>query len=82
MICLGVIIRGQTPHFEYIASAAAQGISQAGLQTGVPILFGVITADTVEQAIERGGAKSANKGYEAAMAAVEVVNLYRDKLGR
>ncbi|HSV33615.1 MAG TPA: 6,7-dimethyl-8-ribityllumazine synthase [Pyrinomonadaceae bacterium] len=81
VICLGVIIRGQTPHFEYIASAVAQGISQAGMQTGVPVLFGVITADTVEQAIERAGAKPDNKGYEAAMAAVEVVNLYREKLG-
>src|SRR6266496_5613905 len=79
VICLAVIIRGQTPHFEYIASAAAQGISQAGMQTGVPILFGVITAVTVEQAIERAGAKSANKGYEASKAAVEVVNLYRDR---
>jgi 6,7-dimethyl-8-ribityllumazine synthase len=79
VICLGVIIRGQTPHFDYIAGAAAQGISEAGLRTGVPVLFGVITADTVEQAIERSGARQNNKGYEAAGAAVEVVNLYRDK---
>jgi 6,7-dimethyl-8-ribityllumazine synthase len=81
VICLGVIIRGQTPHFDYIAAATAQGISEAGMRTGVPVLFGVITADTVEQAIERAGARQNNKGYEAAMAAVEVVNLYRDKFG-
>ena len=77
VICLGVIIRGDTPHFEYIAASAARGISEAGLRTGVPLLFGVITADNIEQANERSGNDKNNKGYEAAIAAVEVVNLYK-----
>jgi 6,7-dimethyl-8-ribityllumazine synthase len=77
VVCLGVIIRGQTPHFEYIAAEVARGISQAALQTGVPVLFGVVTADTVEHAIDRAGVKLGNKGFEAATAAVELVNLYR-----
>ncbi len=77
VICLGVIIRGDTPHFDYIAAATARGISEAGLRTGVPLLFGVITADNVEQANDRSGADQNNKGYEAAMAAIEVVSLYR-----
>lgn len=78
VICLGVIIRGETPHFEYIASEVARGIGAASLKTGVPLLFGVITAENVDQAIDRAGVKLGNKGYEAAMAAVELVNLYRD----
>ena len=77
VICLGVIIRGDTPHFEYIAATAARGISDAGMRTGVPLLFGVITADNVEQANERSANDTNNKGHEAAMAAVEMVNLYR-----
>lgn len=77
VICLGVIIRGETPHFEYIATETARGISEAGLKTGVPLLFGVITADNVEQAQARAGENSSNKGFEAATAAVELVNLYR-----
>jgi 6,7-dimethyl-8-ribityllumazine synthase len=77
VVCLGVIIRGQTPHFEYIAAEVARGISQVALQTGVPVLFGVVTADTVEHAIDRAGVKLGNKGFEAATAAVELVNLYR-----
>ncbi len=77
VICLGVIIRGDTPHFDYIAAATARGISEAGLRTGVPLLFGVITADNVEQANDRAAADQNNKGYEAAMAAIEVVSLYR-----
>lgn len=77
VICLGVIIRGDTPHFDYIAASAARGISEAGLRTGVPLLFGVITADNVEQANERSASGKHNKGYEAALAAVEVVNLFR-----
>ena len=81
VICLGVIIRGDTPHFEYIAAATARGISEAGLRTGVPLLFGVITADNVEQANDRAAADQNNKGYEAAMAAIEVVNLYRRSFG-
>ena len=78
VICLGVIIRGDTPHFDYIAAAAARGISEAGLRTGVPLLFGVITADNIEQANDRSRDDRNNKGYEAAMAAVDVVNLYRN----
>jgi 6,7-dimethyl-8-ribityllumazine synthase len=78
IICLGTIIRGQTPHFEYIASEVARGIAQAGLETGVPVIFGVVTADTIDQAIDRAGVKLGNKGFEAATTAVELVNLYRE----
>jgi len=81
VICLGVIIRGDTPHFDYIAAAAARGISEAGLRTGVPLLFGIITADNIEQANERSGNNKNNKGYEAAMAAVEIANLYKKFFG-
>jgi 6,7-dimethyl-8-ribityllumazine synthase len=77
IICVGTIIRGQTPHFEYIASEVASGIAQAGLQTGVPAIFGVVTADTIDQAIDRAGVKLGNKGFEAATTAVELVNLYK-----
>ena len=77
VICLGVIIRGDTPHFEYIANETTRGIGEASLKTGVPLLFGVITADNVEQANERAGEGPGNKGFEAAMAAVELANLYR-----
>jgi len=76
IICLGTIIRGQTPHFEYIASQAARGIAQVALETSVPVAFGVITADTLEQAIDRAGTKAGNKGADAAMVAVEMVNLF------
>jgi 6,7-dimethyl-8-ribityllumazine synthase len=78
VICLGTIIRGQTPHFDYIAAEATKGIAQAGMQSGLPVVFGVVTADTVEQALDRAGVKAGNKGFEAAMSAVELVNLYRD----
>ncbi|MHB0923701.1 MAG: 6,7-dimethyl-8-ribityllumazine synthase [Bellilinea sp.] len=78
VICLGVIIRGSTPHFDYVAGEAAKGIAQAGLQTGVPVTFGVITSDTLEQAIERAGSKAGNKGVEAALAAIEMANLMRE----
>jgi len=78
VICLGVIIRGDTPHFDYVAAETARGITEVNLKTGVPALFGVITANTVEQANARAGARHDNKGYEAATAAVEVVNLYRE----
>jgi len=77
VICLGTIIRGQTPHFEYIASEVARGIAQAGMQTGVPVVFGIVTADNLDQAIDRAGVKLGNKGFEAATSAVELVNLYR-----
>jgi 6,7-dimethyl-8-ribityllumazine synthase len=76
VICLGTIIRGQTPHFDYLAGEVTKGVGQAGMQTGVPVLYGIITADTLEQAIDRAGVKAGNKGFEAAMAAVELVNLY------
>jgi 6,7-dimethyl-8-ribityllumazine synthase len=78
VICLGTIIRGQTPHFDYIAGEVTRGLATAGLQTGVPVIFGVVTADTVDQAIDRAGVKLGNKGFEAATAAVEMVNLYKE----
>ena len=78
VIALGVVIRGDTPHFDYVAGQTASGIMQASLQTGIPILFGVITADNIKQATARAGEKSDNKGYEAARAAVEMVNLFRE----
>ena len=77
IICVGAVIRGQTPHFEYVAGEAAKGIAQAAMQTGVPVMFGIVTADTLEQAIDRAGVKAGNKGFEAAMAAVELVSLYK-----
>jgi 6,7-dimethyl-8-ribityllumazine synthase len=77
IICVGTIIRGQTPHFDYIAKEVARGISQAGLESGLPVVFGIVTADTVDQAIDRAGVKLGNKGFEAAMTAVELVNLYK-----
>ncbi|HMH45371.1 MAG TPA: 6,7-dimethyl-8-ribityllumazine synthase [Pyrinomonadaceae bacterium] len=82
VICLGVIIRGDTPHFDFIAAATARGITDAGLKSGVPLLFGVITADNVDQATVRAGAKQDNKGYEAATAALEVVHLYKKSFDR
>ena len=82
VICLGVIIRGQTPHFEYIAGEVARGIGEAGMKTGVPLLFGVITAENMDQAIDRAGVKLGNKGFEAATAAVELVNLYREAFNK
>jgi 6,7-dimethyl-8-ribityllumazine synthase len=78
VICLGTIIRGQTPHFEYIAGEVTKGIAQAGMETGVPVIYGIVTADTLEQAIDRAGVKAGNKGFEAAMSAVELVNLYKE----
>lgn len=82
VIALGVVIRGETPHFDYVAGEAAKGISQASMQSGIPVLFGVVTADTLDQAINRCGVKAGNKGYEAAASAVEVVNLYRAVSGQ
>jgi len=81
VICLGVIIRGVTPHFEYIANETTRGIGEASLKTGVPLLFGIITADNVAQADERAGATPDNKGFAAATAAVELVNLYKEAFG-
>ncbi len=75
IICLGVLVRGQTPHFDYIASEATKGIAQVALNTAVPTSYGVITADTLEQAIERAGTKAGNKGWDAALACIEMVDL-------
>lgn len=77
VVALGLVLRGETPHFDFVAGEAARGITEASLRSGVPVLFGVITADTEQQAEDRCGTKSSNKGYEAAMAAVEVATLYR-----
>jgi 6,7-dimethyl-8-ribityllumazine synthase len=77
VVCLGTVIRGQTPHFEYVAGEVTKGIAQAAFQTGVPVLYGIVTADTLEQAIDRAGVKAGNKGFEAAMSAVEMVNLLK-----
>lgn len=76
IICLGALIRGGTPHFDYIAAEATKGIAQVALEHLVPVTFGLVTADTLEQAIERAGTKEGNKGFEAALAAVELANLY------
>jgi 6,7-dimethyl-8-ribityllumazine synthase len=81
VVCLGTVIRGQTPHFEYVAGEVTKGIAQAGMSTGVPVLYGVVTADTLEQAIDRAGVKAGNKGFEAAMSAVEMVNLLQSVNG-
>ncbi len=76
ILCLGCVIRGDTPHFDYIASEAAKGIAQVNLATSVPTIFGIITADNIEQAVERAGTKAGNKGRDAALSAIEMVNLY------
>lgn len=75
IVCLGAVIRGATPHFEYISAEVSKGIAQVGLETDVPVIFGIITSDTIEQAIERAGTKAGNKGWSAAMSAIEMVNL-------
>ncbi|MEJ2055000.1 MAG: 6,7-dimethyl-8-ribityllumazine synthase [Calditrichaceae bacterium] len=75
VICLGAVIRGATPHFEYVAAEAAKGIAQVSLETEVPVIFGIITADTIEQAIERAGTKAGNKGWDAALSAIEMADL-------
>ncbi len=78
VICLGAVIRGQTPHWEFIAGEVAKGIAKISMDTGVPTVFGVLTTDTLEQAIERAGAKSGNKGVDAAMSAIEMANLFKE----
>jgi len=78
VICLGAVIRGSTPHFDYVAAEVSKGVAQVGLESGVPVLFGVLTTDTLEQAVERAGSKAGNKGYAAAEAALEMVNLFKD----
>ena len=75
IVCLGAVIRGETPHFDYVASQAAAGISRVALDTGVPTIFGVITANTLEQALDRAGGKAGNKGYDAVITAIEMANL-------
>jgi len=77
LICLGAVIRGGTPHFEYVSAEVTKGIASVSLESGVPISFGVLTTDSVEQAIERAGTKAGNKGCEAAMSAIEMVNLFK-----
>ena len=77
VICLGAVVRGGTPHFEYIAGEVTRGVARVGLETGLPIIYGVITADTLEQAIERAGTKAGNKGFEAAVSAIEMANLVK-----
>jgi 6,7-dimethyl-8-ribityllumazine synthase len=77
VICLGAVIRGATPHFEYISAEVTKGIASVGLEAEVPVAFGVLTTDTIEQAIERAGAKAGNKGWDAAMSAIEMVDLFR-----
>jgi 6,7-dimethyl-8-ribityllumazine synthase len=77
VICLGTVIRGATPHFDYVAGEAAKGIATASMETGIPIAFGVITSDNIEQAVERAGSKSGNKGWDAAMVAIEMAQLLK-----
>jgi 6,7-dimethyl-8-ribityllumazine synthase len=76
VICLGAVIRGSTPHFDYVSAEVSKGVATAGMESGIPVIFGVITTDTIEQAIERAGTKAGNKGWSAAIAAVEMANLF------
>jgi 6,7-dimethyl-8-ribityllumazine synthase len=78
IICLGAVIKGDTPHFDFIATEAAKGIAKLALDSGMPVIFGIITADTLEQAIERAGTKAGNKGWDASLTAIEMANLYRE----
>ena len=77
VITLGTVIRGATPHFDFVSNEVAKGVAQVGLQTGLPVVFGVLTTDTIEQAIERAGTKAGNKGYDAAITAIELADLYK-----
>lgn len=77
IVCLGAVIRGNTPHFDYVASEVSKGVASVSLDSGVPIAFGVLTTDTIEQAVERAGTKAGNKGFEAAVTAIETVNLIK-----
>lgn len=78
VICLGAVIRGATPHFDYVSNEVTKGVASVSLDTGVPVIFGVLTTDTIEQAIERAGTKAGNKGYEAAVTAIEMANLLKE----
>lgn len=77
VITLGTVIRGATPHFDYVSGETAKGVANVGMQSGIPVIFGVLTTDTIEQAIERAGTKAGNKGWDAAVSAIEMANLYR-----
>jgi 6,7-dimethyl-8-ribityllumazine synthase len=81
VLCLGVLIRGHTPHFDYIAAEATKGVAQASFETDVPLLFGIVTAETLEQAIDRAGAKAGNKGFDCALAGIEMANLMKNLPG-
>jgi 6,7-dimethyl-8-ribityllumazine synthase len=78
VLCLGAVIRGSTPHFDYVSSEVSKGIASVSLDTEIPVIFGVLTTDTIEQAIERAGTKAGNKGYEAAVTAIEMVNVLKE----
>ncbi len=78
IVCLGTVIRGATPHFEYIAGEVSKGVAAASLETGVPMAFGILTTDSIEQAVERAGSKGGNKGFDAACSAIEMANLFRE----
>jgi 6,7-dimethyl-8-ribityllumazine synthase len=78
VICLGAVIRGETPHFDYVSNEVAKGVAQVSLDTEIPVIFGVLTTDTIQQAIERAGTKAGNKGFDAAMSAIEMVNLLNE----
>ncbi|MBN1826780.1 MAG: 6,7-dimethyl-8-ribityllumazine synthase [Candidatus Eisenbacteria bacterium] len=81
VICLGAVIRGETPHFDYVAGEVAKGINRIALDTGVPVLFGIVTADTLDQALERAGAKQGNRGWDAGLSALEMAALMKEDLG-
>lgn len=81
VICLGAVIRGETPHFDLVAAESAKGVAQAGMDAKIPVAYGIVTADTVEQAVDRAGAKGGNRGFDAALTALEMVNLYRQVYG-
>lgn len=78
VICLGCVIRGDTPHFDYVASEVSKGVASIGVNSSIPVIFGVLTTDNIDQAIARAGSKSGNKGWEAALAAIEMINLYKE----
>ncbi|GHV74060.1 6,7-dimethyl-8-ribityllumazine synthase [Spirochaetia bacterium] len=78
VICLGAVIRGSTPHFDYVAAEASKGIAQAGLASGIPVIYGVLTTDTIEQAVERAGTKAGNRGWDAMVSALEMAELFRN----
>lgn len=77
VICLGAVIRGATPHFDMVANEATKGVAQVGLRTGIPVIFGILTTDSIEQAVERAGTKAGNKGFEAVAGAIEMINLLK-----